>query len=215
MSIERDAATADETLDQISDTLMNSMTLTPASDDYLLFFNAQIGIGASTSETTTFSVYVGGVQIAHTERELTEDASVTDNDVTIAVSCKVSPNGSQAVEIRYRAIDALTSYIARNRELNLFPIGDGTDYEQSGTSDQTTSTTYATLDSMAVTPVADDYLLVFTASGDGSGAGDEMAYRVSVGGTIVAHTVRQSLQEQSSNEDEVGILIACEINPTG
>jgi len=216
MAILRAAATADDTLDATSDTLINSMTLTPAADDYLLFFNAEV-IDAATagSEITTFSVYVGGTKIDHSERERKEDTSVDGVEYPISLSCKVSPNGSQAVEIRYRGASA-SPPICRNRELVLFPIpAAGTDYQLTDLGDDTiASSTFALLPGMTVTPVADDYLLVFTTSCDAT-SGGEPTFRVTVGGTVVAHTVRSTFQESSSFEDERSMLIACKVSPNG
>ncbi len=217
MSILRAAATANDTLDQTSDTLVNSLTLTPAADDYLLFATVEfLTAGSAGTEDTTFSVYVGGTQVAHTERVYGEDTSVDNANWVYALNCKVSPNGSQAVEIRYRTSSASSPMVARNRELNLFPIpAAGTDYEKSATGDATiASATYATLGSMTETPAADDYLLVFSTTCRGPN-GSAIGFKVVVGGTDVAHTQRITEQESSAWDSDNPVLIACKVSPNG
>ena len=215
MTIERAAATANDTLDQTTDTLIVGMTLTPAANDYLLFFTTEILTAAIADfQTTTFSVYVGGVQIDHSEREYTDNSSLDTNNTVMVVSCKVSPNGSQAVEIRYRITANTAPLIAQRRELNLFPIS-GTDFQQTALTDDTrASATFLTLDSMTVTPTAGDYLLVFSTSGDGP-ANASLDFRVAVGGVVVDHSLRTTFQEDSVAPVEVPILIAVSISPNG
>ena len=217
MAIERAAATANDTLDQTSDTLIVGLTITPPEGDYLLFSTVTFQTTTSAgAEFNTFSVYVGGIQIPHSERVYHEDTSVDDTFITMALSCKVSPNGSQTVEIRHRTSNSSSPIVAKKRELALFPIpAVGTDYEQSAIADDTiASATYATLDSMSVTPVSGNYLLVFTTSGLGP-PGSELGFRVVVGGTVVPHSIRSTFQETSAADDEVPILIAVAINPNG
>ncbi len=217
MSILRAAATASDTLDQTSDTLINSLTLTPASDDYLLFATVEVlTAGSAGTEDTTFSVYVDGTQIAHTERIYGEDTSIDSANWVYALNCKVSPDGSQAVEIRYRTSSASSPLVASNRELNLFPMpAAGTNYEKSAPGDATiASATYATLGSMTETPAVDDYLLVFTTSCRGPN-GSAIGFKVVVGGTDIAHTQRITEQESSAWDSDNPVLIACKVSPNG
>lgn len=215
MAIERAAATANDTLDQTGDTLIVGLTLTPAADDYLIYATVQFLTASTTgTEITTFSVYVGGTVIDHSEREYKEDTSIDDSQLTLALSCKVSPNGSQDVEIRYRTSNAASPLVAQTREMNLFPIS-GTDVQQTDTVDDTLATaTFTTIDNMTVTPAAGDYLLVFSTSGRGP-SGSTLGFRVSVGGSVVSGSNRITEQESSGAEDEVPILIACSISPNG
>ncbi|KKM85932.1 hypothetical protein LCGC14_1283970, partial [marine sediment metagenome] len=212
MAIEKAAATSNFTLNATSDTLVNGMTLTPAAGDYLLYFTVEnfTTTSAVAGKENIFSVYVGGTIVPHTVRTAQENSSGDDTYTVMCVSCKVSPNGSQAVEIRYHATSSSNPSIAHEREMDLFPIpATGTDYEQSATgSDTTNSGTYATLGSMSVTPVAGDYLLTFTTSG-GAPDNAEMAFKVTVGGTEVAHTLRSFFYESSFSADEAVFSIAC------
>lgn len=217
MTIERVAAIADDTLDQTGDTLVDSLTLTPPSGDYFLFATVQFRVdGDGETDFTTFSVYVDGAQIAHTEREYHEDTSIDNTFFTYALSCKVSVNGSQAVEIRYRTDGPSTPLVAEHRELALFPMPvAGTNYEQSATgNDSVSSSGFVTLGSMSVTPVADDYLLVFTTSVDGP-SGSTATYQVAVGGSKISGTARLNQQESSAADDEMPIMIACKVSPNG
>ena len=117
MTIERVAATADGDLDSTSIVLLPGLTLTPANGDYFLFATVQFTTDATSgSDFTLFSVYVGGSQIAHSVRQHHEDSSVDNASFTYALSCKVSPNGSEAVEIRYQTGSASSPLVAQNRE---------------------------------------------------------------------------------------------------
>lgn len=215
MAIERAAATADDTLNQTSDTLVDGLTLTPASGDYLLYSLVafQTPSSASNSRIHNFTVYVGGTLVDHSERQFDQDSSVTHAYRGVMLSCKVSPNGSQAVEIRCRANSTSNGLVAKKRELNLFPIN-GTDVEVSATTDATLATaTWTDLLTMT-TPASGDYLLTFSTTAEGP-SGAELAFRVTVGGTAVDYSVRQEEQESSGSVDHFSIGTAVHVTPNG
>lgn len=217
MSIERAAATANDTLDATSDTLVVGMTITPASGDYLAFSTCTfLTDSASGNHVNTFSIYVGGTVVDHSERDYQEDTSVDNCQLPMVLSCKVSPNGSQAVEVRHRTTNALTPLICQKRELNLFSIpAAGTDYEQSATDTITrTVATFTPIPGIAVTPVADDYLLVFSTSVAATN-GESVDIKVTVGGTDVSHTLRTFFAEQSWADSDFPMFIACKVSPNG
>ncbi len=219
MAILRAAATASDTLDATSDTLIVGLTLTPASDDYQLFASIEVQSNAahSTGSAGRFTVYVGGTIIAHTERDLDEEASLDGDRTTICINAKVSPNGSQAVEIRYRYSSGASPTTAERRELVLFPMPSaGTNYEDSATAKDTiASATFATLNSMTRTPVADDYMLLFTTSVEGNTGADVAQYRVTVGGTPVTHTIRHFEANSSLLDTGRGVMICAKVSPNG
>ena len=220
MTIERAAATATDTLDSTSDVLINGLTLTPSShpDGYLLQASVQFSNAATAgSEKNTFSVYVGGSIISHTEREYDEDTSVDNVDLTYLISAIVDPNGSQAVEIRHRASASASPLIAKSRELTLFPIpAAGTELEATATANDTiASSTWATLNSMTfINPAADDYYLAFNTSHEGPST-NEGGFRVTVGGTAIAHTTRRQEQEESLPDTRAPMAIFCKVSPNG
>lgn len=218
MAIERAAATANDTLDDTSDTLVVGLTLTPAADDYLLYATIEVLTASSAgSEITTFSVYVGGTRLDHTQRRIEEESSIDNDNTVVALNCKVSPNGSQAVEIRARTSGTASPLIAQRREMNLFPIPAGTDYEETATVDDTKSgSTFVTLGSMTRTPVSGDYLLVFSTTLSGPENQPNGAnLRVSVGGSPLAHTLRAIGVNSSAINMDTPIAVACEVNPNG
>ena len=216
MTIERAFASAAFTLDQTVDTLVGGMTLSPAAGSYLAVFNCELTSGAvaTNGHVTTFSVFVDGVQIPHTEREFAEDSSEDEATLPMVVTCEVNPTAGQAVEVRYRTSDATTPLSADKREFNLFPIA-GVAFEDTATGDDTlNSATFTTLGSMTRTPPADDYLLVFSTSARGP-SGNKLEFRVSVGGTPVSAARVRMFQESSIPEREQPVLLVASISPNG
>ncbi len=219
MAILRAAATANFTLDNTgTPTLITGLTLTPASGDYLLFASCEVdpvdpGGGGDLNE---FSVFVGGTQIAASIRQIQEEGSLNTGTITIALNATVSPNGSQAVEIRHVTSLSTDPSTAQRRELTLFPMPvAGTNSEDSATATDTLATaTFTTLDSMSRTPPADDYYLLFSTDAEGP-ADVDMAFRVSVGGTHLQHTHRQFANENSLPNTTRPMMIACKVSPNG
>jgi hypothetical protein len=219
MAILRAAATANFTLDNTGTAvLITGLTLTPAADDYFLHATIQFTTPASApSATDTFSVWVNNVELAHTRRTYFGNTSIDNASITYVLTCKVSPAGSQAVEIRHTRSSASAPCIAANRELTLFPIPlAGTDYEESSTSnDTTTSATFSTIVGMARTPVAGNYLVVFSSSLTGPSASTDAGVRISVDGTPIAHTLREIFWESSGSDQEWNVMTLAEVNVSG
>jgi hypothetical protein len=217
MAILRAAATADDTLDSTSYTLVDGLThTTPASDDYLAYATIEILVGSTgtNDQLTRFAVFVGGTEVPHSEVGYEEDGSVNNCLMTMVLACKVSPNGSQDVDIRHIADSASTPLTAQRRELVLFPIT-GTVIEKTATADDsTTSTSYATVDGMTDTPASGTYFLIFTTSA-WCDAAQEITYRVSVGGTPLAHTDRKFDWETSDVDRDYPQQVVCKVTPNG
>ncbi|KKL13046.1 hypothetical protein LCGC14_2529690, partial [marine sediment metagenome] len=217
MTILRAAATASFILDATSDTLITGLTLTPAVDDYFLFATVETQSASSSgNDSNIFSVYVGGSIVSHTERNVKEESSLDNDRVTVALNARVSPNGSQAVEIRHRASTSANPHTAFRREMTLFPEPiAGVHSEDSDTVNDTLATaTWTTLASMSRTPPADDYYLLFSA--DAQGPSDvNLGFRVEVGGAALAHTHRQFANENSLPNTTRPLMIACKVSPNG
>ena len=218
MSILKAAATGNFTLDATSDTLVSGLNLvTPAAGDYLLWTTVQIlAPDPSTSgEVLTFSVYVGGSLVTHTERSYEQDGSVNDAAFTYAIGAIVSPNGAQDVEVRYRTDSGSTPMIAQNRELTLLPALSGAPIEVTAIGDATiASPIFATL-MTATTPAAGTYLCTFGTSGQGPD-GNEVEFQVLVGGVLVAHSLRLTESESSAEDrDECLGTLAVVVTPNG
>lgn len=215
MTIERAAATADDSLSETTLTPINGLSLTPPSGTYQLFATIQLNIVVGGSVNTNFRVTVGGTDVPASIRYMDQDTSVDLNTTTIMINAVVSPNGSQVVAIESIANVSSTPYVAQEREMNLFPHPAGTAYNQTATAlDTTSSATWATLDSMEVTPADSWYLLTFSTSFEGP-ATCELGLRVTVGGTLVDHTVRRNEQESSSADDRLVIGIVALVRPNG
>jgi len=221
MAISEVSASADFTMDQTADTLINAMTLTPVSGDYLAVFTMDFDALASAAlKTVEVSIYVGGAIVQHTERRVQIDDSfdATGARIMVCAHAQVTPNGSQAVEARYRI--STSSVTAKKRTLTLFPNAAANFSQATGTVDATVNTAGDTLlTDMELTPGAGTYLLVFSASADNASAGsttNRLHYTVYVNGAEIAHTERRSLVEASiaANAGCMACLIACKVTPT-
>jgi hypothetical protein len=92
-------ATADTTTTSSSDVLVNSMTKTPASGNYLVWFSGSVE-HPTNSASIFMSIYAGGTQAAYSEvlyKRGNQTVSTPFNCVA-----KVTVNGSQAIEGRWR-----------------------------------------------------------------------------------------------------------------
>lgn len=215
MTIERAYASASDTLDQTSYTQVDSMTITPPSGNYLAVFNMQVRFAPATVTASNLKVqiYVGGSPLAYTVRTINQNSSLDDMYWSVTTAAYVSPNGSQAVEVRYIVNNGSTPMVGTNRELNLFPAPD-TNYQDTDVVTDTTTGTWATLDTMTETPAAGTYLALFSATWEGA-TGDTVGFRLSVGGTPVAHTERQSYLESSASPAMYIIMLMAKIAPGG
>ncbi len=116
------SATADTTTTSATDVLMNLMKLTPAAGTYLAMFSTSVEHNTNSSDVFT-SIYVGGAQIAHTERKATpQNASVGSDSQGIGLASQaiVTVNGSQAIEGRWRATAATAT--AHQRTLTIIRL---------------------------------------------------------------------------------------------
>ncbi len=217
MTIERAHATASDTLEATSDTLIDNMTLTPPSGEYLLTFTATLLTNsASTNDhNNIFSAYVGGSKVTGSEVRYEEDGSINDAFLPMIVSIEVNPNGSEAVEIRHRVTNATGPMFIQDRELNLFPMTGGLQ-DTDDVIDTFAGTTgvWALLDNMTETPAADDYLLVFSAAAQGP-SGSTLGFRVSVGGTDITASEINQFQESSWAGRYFPFLLIAKISPDG
>ncbi len=214
MTIERAFQSGSTTLNQTSWTQVNGMTLTPGAGNYLAVFSMQVQFAASPGgNILKVAIYVNNVKQDHTEREIRDNSSLNDMYWGICTSCYVQPGAAQSVEVRY-IIDG-GSMTGTNRELNLFPAP-GTNYQDTDTvNDTIASGTWTTLDNMTRTPASGNYLLVFTASCEPPAAGENVGFRLSVGGSPVAYTERQCFLESSAAPASYTVMIAASISPNG
>ncbi len=216
MTIERAYASAGDTLDATSYTQINSMTLTPGAGNFLAVFNMQVQFNTSPgSETVKVAIYVDGVQQQHSIRTIQQNGSLNDMYWGVTTTAYVSPGASEVVEVRYIASAASAPMVGTNRELNLFPAPDTNYQDTDVVTDTIASATWTTVDTMTRTPAANDYLLVFSTTCESPAAGENVGFRLSVGGTPVAHTERQSFLESSANPATYVIMLMASISPNG
>lgn len=93
--------------------LMNGMTSTPASGTYLVMFSSS-GSPSSASAIATYAVYVGDTINTSSERSFRGTTSTTH---TLYTQAKITANGSQTVEIRYKTSAGTFTVGARNMEI--------------------------------------------------------------------------------------------------
>jgi hypothetical protein len=196
VAISEALASADDLLDQSTDTQLDSMTLTPGAGEYLLIFSASmLGPASAGGEQVTMSVYVNGTRLGHTERELTWDSSEDNKDHICFIACEVNPGASQVVEIKYKKTGS-GAINCKNRGLVLLPAT-GLQEASATADDTTTGTTYEQLDSMNLTPGAGDYLGIFSTSLQGGNNDGPFDFVFAENGTAHADSLRSFKSEQS------------------
>lgn len=98
-------ATGDTTTVSTTDVLVSGMTITPASGTYLVRFTGSVDHSANNA-TADMSIYAGGVQTAASERRFMRGAGQGDVSIPFCCEAKVTVNGSQAIEGRWRTSGA-------------------------------------------------------------------------------------------------------------
>lgn len=114
------SATADATTTSATDVLMTGMQLVnPPAGVYFVEFSGSFD-HSNQSVPITFSIYVGGSQLAHTVRTCTTRTNAIGANSctqTGATNAKVTVNGSQNIEIRWNRGSAGTGTV-HQRTLN-------------------------------------------------------------------------------------------------
>lgn len=94
-------ATGDITTTSATDVLVTTMTITPASGTYLVWFTGSVDHSANNG-SIELSIYSAGSQVAASERSFARGAGQGNVTVSFACSAKVTVNGSQAIEGQWR-----------------------------------------------------------------------------------------------------------------
>ena len=110
-------ATGDTTTTSATDVLMDSMTLTPASGTYLVWFASSVS-HSNNSADIFLSIYSGGSQVAPSEQKCRPGNSGSSPFCCIA---KVTVNGAQAIEGKWRTTASTAT--ARQRTLMIEKVG--------------------------------------------------------------------------------------------
>lgn len=212
--------TVTDTLASATETLMDNMTLTPASGDYLAVFSTYVD-AATAADVIATMLYVGGTRVGHTERTFTNESSWTGQEFTILIAAKVSPNGSQAVEARWARQAGTGTISAYHRALTLVKMNFSNDLQEaSATGDVTsTSTTYEAFSSdLTVSPSADEWLAIFGGSQNfgtiAAGNDQQVDYSVFVAGSQNTNSERGMSHEDSIDATDTTVFTHGVINPT-
>jgi hypothetical protein len=175
---------------------INSMTVTPGAGDYLIWFSGSI-MNTVKPSVQHVSLFVNGSQLAHTEREVDQEESLTTTYFPVATHArKVSVGDGEAIAV-YWKVDTGTATM-KARTLTVYKINAANSSEASATLDNTTtSASYTPVDSMSITPGAGNYHVWFSASLVDPQATDTINVSLFVGGTQVLHTEREIWVEGS------------------
>jgi hypothetical protein len=111
-------ATADDTTTSLTDVLMVGMTQTPATGTYLVMWTGSVVNSANGTERTWVSIYSGGTQVTATERSIGTSGGAYSPAITHAI---VTVNGSQAIELRWRAAGGTST--VHSRRLSIARVG--------------------------------------------------------------------------------------------
>jgi hypothetical protein len=99
--ISQTTATANTTTTSTTDVLAAPMSLTPGAGDYMIWFSGSVE--NSATGTQNVSLYVNGAQVAHTERQIFTEGSISDTSFPIALQAYVTGvAASDVIEVRWR-----------------------------------------------------------------------------------------------------------------
>jgi len=101
-----------------TDVLATSMTVTPASGTYLVWFTSSMGENAGNNNVFA-SVWSAGSQVTSSERQSTSDRA--DDRNPFCATARVAVNGSQAIEGRWRTSGG-TATMGPDRSLMILKV---------------------------------------------------------------------------------------------
>jgi hypothetical protein len=107
-------ATADTTTTSTTDVLIGSMTVTPASGDYFVLFEASIEQGQA-DKNCHINIYSGGTLVAASDKLF--DAAIANEALPVSTMAKVTVNGAQAIEARWRTSNGTSTLTCHVRQL--------------------------------------------------------------------------------------------------
>jgi hypothetical protein len=206
------SATADTTVPLV-DTLVSGMTITPGAGDYLVSFTGSVE-NAVTSYNY-ISLYVNGVQVPHTEREMRVESSIPGTSFPVAFQALVTGVGaSDAIEVRART--TVGTATIHERTLTVQSVDTADVSQATATADAPeTSATDILLPGMTLTPGAGDYLVWFSGSAEESSGGSDVFASLYVNGVQVAHTERMIDGESSIAATSFPIMFQARVTGVG
>ena len=209
------SSTSDATSSATAYEVIPGMEITPGGGDYLAWFSASVNGDGGLPESIFVALFVNGVIVDHTEREIHFDSSLEDTTfLSAATHSLIQPTDGQIVDVRWRVTSGATTMTVRHRTLNLVKLVADDVNQATATGDDTrSSSVYGLMDSMTITPGAGKFALFFTTSAEGGASGAVVEMAVFVNGVIVQHTNRKTDQESSIAPNEEVYAIAAEVNP--
>jgi hypothetical protein len=117
VTVSEATATGTITTSSTSDVLATSMTITPSSGTYLVWFHGSSS-HSSNGANVFESIYAGGSQVAASEVSSTQPSGGgSSRHYPFACCCQVTVNGAQAIEGRWRTDAATASMYQRTLEI--------------------------------------------------------------------------------------------------
>ncbi len=188
------SATLDTTTTSASDVLVDSMTITPGAGDYHIWFSGSVESSATSYQYV--SLYVNGVQLGHTEREIRTESSIPATSFPVAAHARVTGVGAgQAIEVRWRTTAGTATMHERTLVVHKITAADSTQASATGDT-TTTSTSDVLVNSMTITPGAGDYHIWFSGSVEAAATSYQYV-SLYVNGVQLTHTERQIRTEGS------------------
>lgn len=171
-TISQATASTDTTTTSTTDVLAAPLSLTPGVGDYLVWFSGSLENTipvAGVNEDQFVSIYVNGVQIAHTERQITTEELIGDAPFPFAGHAYVSEVGvSDAIEVRWRTT-----------------AGTATMHERTLTVERLSGATFAAAEDTAISGLAISTTrrLRFEVSNEGTASSSAVTYQLQVAET--------------------------------
>ena len=112
--------TANTSTTSLTYVVVSGMTVTPAAGTYKVDFSASGNIDTAGA-LGNYALFVGGTIVAHTERDHSYPGTTTEVDRSLHTQAIVTPNGAEAVDVRYQTTDG--TYTVHERSLILLRLG--------------------------------------------------------------------------------------------
>jgi hypothetical protein len=114
-------ANGDITTTSTTDVLATGMTITPPAGTYMVWFSSSVSSDTNNAEVWA-SIYSGGTQVSGSERELMRGAAQGNVAIGFACVARVTVNGAQAIEGRWRVTASSTGTMESGRTLSIIRV---------------------------------------------------------------------------------------------
>jgi hypothetical protein len=114
-------ANGDITTTSTTYVLATGMTITPPAGTYMVWFSSSLGSDTNNAQMWA-SIYSGGTQVSGSERELMRGAAQGNVSIGFCCVARVTVNGSQAIEGRWRVTASSTGTMENGRTLAIIKV---------------------------------------------------------------------------------------------